>query len=191
MTADDVVATYERNIHGPNSAMGVLQPRVAAAMTIEKTGPWQVTMNTPVQPVTAQWWVIEGGGFGVMYPIELVEKYGDINNWHNAVGTGPWIIEDWVVGSSVTYRSNPTYWGTNPVGPGKGDKLPYADKVRRLVIPDASTYLAAVRTAKIDLISALEYDDFTRSGVPRVSRRRVRQRPCCQFESRRQDQAMG
>ena len=161
MTADDVVATYERNIHGPNSAMGVLQPRVAAAMTIEKTGPWQVTMNTPVQPVTAQWWVIEGGGFGVMYPIELVEKYGDINNWHNAVGTGPWIIEDWVVGSSVTYRSNPTYWGTNPVGPGKGDKLPYADKVRRLVIPDASTYLAAVRTAKIDLISALEYDDFT------------------------------
>ena len=144
MTADDIVKSYERLIHGPNAAIKVLQPRVAAAMTVEKTGPWEVTMTTPVQPVTAQWWVIEGGGYGFMYPPELIDKYGDLNNWKNTVGTGPWIITDWVMGSSVTLMRNPNYWGTNPVGPGKGDQLPYADKVIRYVIPDTSTALLGV-----------------------------------------------
>ena len=161
MTADDIVKAYERLIHGPNAAIKVLQPRVAAAMTVEKTGPWQVTMKTPVQPVTAQWWVIEGGGYGFMYPPELIDKYGDLNNWKNTVGTGPWILTDWVPGSSVTLERNPNYWGINPVGPGKGDKLPYADRVRRLIIPDASTFFAAVRTAKMDFAGAVSYDDFS------------------------------
>ena len=158
MTADDVVKSYERLIHGQNAAIKVLQPRVAAAMTVEKTGPWQVTMKTPVQPVTAQWWVIEGGGYGFMYPYELIDKYGDLNNWKNTVGTGPWIVTDWVLGSSVTLERNPDYWGVNPIGPGKGDQLPYADKVRRVIIPDASTAYSAFRTGKIDFLPPSDYD---------------------------------
>jgi peptide/nickel transport system substrate-binding protein len=159
MTADDVVKAYERLVHGPNAAIKVLQPRVAAAFVIEKTGPWQVKFTTPVQPVTAQWWVIEGGGYGFMYPPELIDKYGDLNNWKNTVGTGPWIVSDWVIGSSVTLVRNPDYWGTNPVGPGKGDKLPYADKIKRMVIPDTSTVLAAFRTGKLDFLNS-DYETF-------------------------------
>ncbi len=159
MTADDIVKSYERLLHGPNAAIKVLQPRVAAAMTVEKTGPWEVTMMTPVQPVTGQWWVIEGGGYGFMYPPELIDKYGDLNNWKNTVGTGPWIITDWVMGSSVTLKRNPNYWGTNPVGPGKGDALPYADKVIRYVIPDTSTAYSAFRTGKLDFMNS-EYEAY-------------------------------
>ncbi len=159
MTTDDVVKSYERLIHGPNAAIKVLQPRVAAAMKIEKTGPWEITMTTPVQPVTAQWWVIEGGGYGFMYPPELIDKYGDLNDWRRCVGTGPWMITDWVMGSSVTLVRNPNYWGTNPIGPGKGDQLPYADKVKRLIIPDASTAYAAFRTGKLDFMTA-DYEAF-------------------------------
>jgi len=159
MTADDVVYAYERNVHSPTGAIQVLQPRCAAAFTIEKTGPWQVTFTTPVQPITAQWWVIEGGGYGYMYPPELVETYGNLNDWHNTVGTGPWILEDWVPSTSVTFRRNPNYWGINPVGPGKGDQLPYADRVKRLIIADSSTAQAAVRTGKLDFYSA-NYDGF-------------------------------
>lgn len=160
MTADDIVKTYERLIHGPNAAIKVLQPRVAAAMTVEKTGQWEVTMKTPVQPVTAQWWVIEGGGYGFMYPPELIDKYGDLNNWKNTVGTGAWMVTDWVIGSSVTLKRNPDYWGVNPLGPGKGDQLPYADKVIRYVIPDTSTALSAFRTGKLDFMNT-DYETFT------------------------------
>ena len=86
MTADDVAWVYERNVHSPDGAIQVLQPRTAAAFTIEKTGPWEVTFITEVQPITAQWWVIEGGGYGYMYPPELVETYGDLNDWKKFVG---------------------------------------------------------------------------------------------------------
>jgi peptide/nickel transport system substrate-binding protein len=37
---------------------------------------------------------------------------------------------------------------TNPIGPGKGDKLPYIDRVQYIVLPDSSTALAAFRTGK-------------------------------------------
>jgi peptide/nickel transport system substrate-binding protein len=46
---------------------------------------------------------------------------------------------------------NPKYWGTDPVGPGKGNQLPYLDEVRYLIIPDQSTSEAAFRTGKIDM----------------------------------------
>jgi peptide/nickel transport system substrate-binding protein len=160
MTADDVAWAYERNVHSPTGAIQVLQPRCAEAFKIEKTGPWEVTFTTPVQPITAQWWVIEGGGYGFMYPPEIVETYGDLNDWHNSVGTGPWILEDWVTSTSIAYRRNPNYWGINPVGPGKGDQLPYADKVKWLIIPDNSTAQAAVRTGKLDFYGPTDYNGF-------------------------------
>jgi ABC-type transport system substrate-binding protein len=158
MTAEDVAKVYERNVHNPDGAIQVLQPRCAAAFTIEQTGPWEVTFTTPVQPITAQWWVIEGGGYGYMYPPELVDTYG-LDDWHNNVGTGPWILEDWVPSTSVTFRRNPDYWGINPIGPGEGDQLPYADGVKRLIIPDSSTAKAAMRTGQIDFYGGT-YDDF-------------------------------
>ena len=170
MTADDIVWAYERNVHGPDTALRVLQPRVADAFKIEKTGPWQVKFTTPVQPVTAQWWVIEGGGFAFMYPKEVVDKYGNLNDWRNTIGTGPWIITDYVMGSSATYARNPNYWAKNPVGPGKGDQLPYADRVKRLVIPDESTAKAAFRTGKLDFMGPSDYDTFQemKSTVPAI-----------------------
>jgi len=159
VTADDIVWAYERAVHSPDGAIQVLQPRVAEAFKIEKTGPWQVTFTTPVQPITAQWWVIEGGGYGFLHPREVVETYGDLNDWRNTVGTGPWMITDYVEGSMVTYKKNPNYWGIDPVGPGKGNQLPYADKLLRLIIPDMSTTLAALRTGRLDLMSGISIDD--------------------------------
>ncbi|MEK7354489.1 MAG: ABC transporter substrate-binding protein, partial [Chloroflexota bacterium] len=159
VTTDDIVWNYERMLHGPDTAISVLQPRVAAAMKVEKTGPWEITMTTPVQPITAQWWVIEGGGYAVLHPKQVVEKYGNVNNWRNTVGTGPWMLIDYVPGSQAVYKRNPNYWDKNPFEPGKGDQLPYIETVRRLIIPDTSTFQAAVRTGKIDMTAGLPIDD--------------------------------
>ncbi|MBI2829571.1 MAG: ABC transporter substrate-binding protein, partial [Chloroflexi bacterium] len=46
-----------------------------------------------------------------------------------------------------------------PVGPGKGDKLPYLDGVKFLIITDKSTYFAALRTAKVDWLGAVNWED--------------------------------
>ena len=58
---------------------------------------------------------------------ELFPKQAD--GWQQQLGTGPYMVTDYVAGSSMTWARNPNYWQTNPVGPGKGDQLPYLDGV--------------------------------------------------------------
>jgi peptide/nickel transport system substrate-binding protein len=77
-------------------------------------------------------------------------------NWKNAVGTGPYLLNDYVVGNSITYKKNPTYWETDPFIPG--NKLPYIDTFKVLIIPDLSTRLAALRSGKIDQYWPLTYE---------------------------------
>jgi peptide/nickel transport system substrate-binding protein len=84
-----------------------------------------------------------------MIPREVVDKYGNLNDWRNAVGTGPFILQDYVSGSSVEFRKNPNYWGFDELHPE--NRLPYADLVRQIIINDASTSLAAFRTSKVDV----------------------------------------
>ena len=83
-------------------------------------------------------------------PREVVDTYGDEFEWEHAVGHGPWMIEDNVLDSSFTYVKNPTYYGIDDNFPE--NHIPYADKLKCLVIVDWSTTLAALRTGKIDQI---------------------------------------
>jgi len=48
----------------------------------------------------------------------------------------------------------------DPCGPGKGNQLPYVDKVWWLVITDYSTRIAALRTARTDLLGHAAGDVF-------------------------------
>ncbi len=159
MTVDDVVSSWNRLKADPRSWGNVSQPAIMKASSIEKTGQWEVTIKTPVEPWTSFTWVVYGAGFLRQYPPEVVAKYGDVQDWRNSVGTGPFILLDFVPGSSLTFKKNPNYWGTDPVGPGKGNQLPYADAYKQLVIPDLSTRLAALRTGKIDFMSDIVLDD--------------------------------
>ncbi|HLB27846.1 MAG TPA: ABC transporter substrate-binding protein, partial [Dehalococcoidales bacterium] len=97
--------------------------------------------------------------WGRVIPREVIEKYGDMSKWQNSVGTGPFMITDSVPGSLAVYMRNPNYWMKDPVGPGKGKQLPYIEGVRYLILPDASTRLAALRTAKIDHMYGVALED--------------------------------
>ena len=82
-----------------------------------------------------------------IYPPEVIEEHGDANDWRNLVGTGPWMITDLVDGSSVTFSKNPNYWGYDEKYPE--NRLPYIDKVERLLMTDSATRLAAMRTGQV------------------------------------------
>jgi peptide/nickel transport system substrate-binding protein len=84
---------------------------------------------------------------------EVVEKWGDLNDWHHAIGTGPFIVRDFVSGSSATLVKNPNYWGYDERYPK--NKLPYVDTLTYLVIPDMATSIAALRTGKIDFLDSI------------------------------------
>ena len=92
---------------------------------------------------------------------EIVKAYADssgqVSDWHYAVGCGPFMVTDFVGGSSVTLVRNPNYYGMDERHPQ--NQLPYADKVSVLILPDLTTALSAMRTGKIDIMYGLSNTD--------------------------------
>lgn len=157
VTADDIVSSVKRLITAPRSWIVVARPYLLNGLTVEKTGPWEVTIKTPTDPWTSHNWIVQGGGFNCLYPPEVVAKYGDMEtDWRKAVGTGPFMLTDYVPSSIITFERNPVYWDKDPVGPGRGNQLPYVDVYKQFIIPDISTQLAGLRTGKIDFMTGLE-----------------------------------
>jgi hypothetical protein len=60
---------------------------------------------------------------------EAVKKWGDLTDWHHAIGTGPYILKDFVPGKSATLVKNPDYWGHDERYPQ--NQLPYLDSISR------------------------------------------------------------
>jgi peptide/nickel transport system substrate-binding protein len=85
---------------------------------------------------------------------EVVQQYGNLNDWHNAVGTGPFILSDFVSGSSVTLIKNPNYWGYDERYPK--NQLPYLNQINMLIIPDDATAMAGLRSGKIDVLDGMQ-----------------------------------
>jgi peptide/nickel transport system substrate-binding protein len=146
VNADDVVSTLNMYITQTRAYLAN-QPGLKDAKI---TAPDKWTVQIKVQPAYHAAAILRFGGFASIVPPEVVTKYGDMRDWRVSVGTGPFILTDYVAGSSVTLKRNPTYWDKDPVGPGKGNQLPYLDEVRYLIVPDPSSTEAAFRTAKID-----------------------------------------
>ena len=161
MTADDLVTNMNSFINHPNSFFWNNYKWLPEKIKVTKTGPWEVTfdVSAAIADNMRVWhWLVHGGGYHFVFPPELWTKYGDLKDWKNNVGTGAWMLTDFVSGSTVTLEKNPNYWQKDPVGPGKGNKLPYADGVTMYILPDLSARLAAVRTGKADIIAGLTAD---------------------------------
>ena len=79
-----------------------------------------------------------------IYDEQTTEAAGDSFGIDPAVtvGTGPYMVENWTVNSSITLATNPNYWG----------EAPSAERVEISIIPDASTLNMAYQNGEIDII---------------------------------------
>ena len=144
LTADDVAFALNRNL-----ASDMFGPIYLKAWidSIEATDKY--TCVVKMKYFYGNWqFKIGWGYYCLIYPPELVDA--GIHDWRNAVGTGPWMLTDYVKGSSRTYERNPNYWGTATID-GKEYQLPLLDRIRLPIIKDESTELAAIRTGKADV----------------------------------------
>ena len=157
ITVDDIVANFKRYMATALSPQRRSEPSMSAAATITKDDATHFTIRAPVSPWSA--YVLITQGSCNVYPADAVQKYGDMTNWRNSVGTGPFILTDFVNSASATMSRNPNYWATNPYGSGKGDQLPYVETLKILVVPDVSTRIAAMRTGKTDWIEGVTWSD--------------------------------
>ncbi len=162
LIADDVVSTFKRVVTEPSSYVRQSAPVMCDTVVI--TAPDKYTVDVKISVDQFLWaWSYLPLAQNIIAS-EVVQKYGNLKDWRNSVGTGPFILTDYVAGSSLSFTKNTKYWDKDPVGPGKGNQLPYADGVKVLIIPDPSTRQAALRTGKLDWMGgtpALEKDDAT------------------------------
>ena len=84
---------------------------------------------------------------------EAVEKWGNLDDWHHAIGTGPFILKDVIQGNSATLVKNPDYWGHDEQN--TGNQLPYIDSLKLLIIPDKAAAIEALRAGQIDALDGL------------------------------------
>jgi peptide/nickel transport system substrate-binding protein len=76
------------------------------------------------------------------------------DQWENQGGTGAFKFEEYVVGSYMSYVKNPNYWGKTTIDGVQYD-LPFVDRLVRVIIPDQSTAVAALRTGSLDMHRAV------------------------------------
>lgn len=85
-----------------------------------------------------------------MHSPAAVQKYGKDYGTKYAVGTGPFMLKEWVKGDTIRLVKNPNYWA-------KG--LPYLDGIDYRLIPDESARLMAFKTGQIDIMFNAPYKD--------------------------------
>jgi ABC-type transport system substrate-binding protein len=150
VTAEDVAFTFKTIFTTPSAYIYKANPMLRDAII---TTPDKYTITVEAIPPTSAW-IIRIIDFMHIFPKEVVETYGDMSDWENLVGSGPFMLKDLIDNSSVTFARNPNYWMRDPVGPGQGNQLPYADKVRVLIIADTNTQQSAFRTGNVDNLNA-------------------------------------
>ena len=156
MTADDLAWTLNWQTHTPTQYMYLTVPELRKSV-ITKTGPSEVTVKFNGVQTLMPALTNLNGKYAIVRPPEVFE--GNFDKWQQQIGTGPFMLQEYVPGSQGLVIRNPNYWATDPIGPGKGNQLPYIDGVRYIVLPDLSTRQAALRAGKIDQLFDITIED--------------------------------
>lgn len=149
LTAEDVVFAFNRLANSPKKIAGYFDH----VEKVEATGKYTVVFT--FKYFNAEWDYRFGWGYySTITPKEVADA--GATNWKNVNGTGPFMLSDFVQGSSNTYSKNPIYWDKEKID-GVEYKLPFLDKVVYRTIKDEATYLTALRTAKLDLLENIRW----------------------------------
>lgn len=133
---------FERIKNPDNKATGASS--ISMVDSIDATDATTLKFNLR-EPNAALFSSISGQRQAMISPAAL-EKYGSDVKSH-PVGTGPFVFESWVPGSSAKVKRNPNYWEKNAAG----ELLPYLDEIVIENIPDQTVLFANFQTGDIHL----------------------------------------
>jgi peptide/nickel transport system substrate-binding protein len=156
VTANDVVASFDYYLSYPKSHISAsLVPPPDSITALDK---YTVEIKWPTASAA-----LEGSNVIEMsakiFAEDALEEFGDMTDWRNLIGTGPYMVEDQIAGASVTLVRHPSYWENDPMHPDLDLQIPYIDKIKWVTIADKSTTMAALRTGKIDLSRDITWED--------------------------------
>lgn len=140
LTAEDVVYSLTRNMDADvGSYWGGAYVNVES---ITATGPMEVTVKlTQPDYLFNQYMATPAGGIGCKATIEKAGKtYGTPQGGVNY--TGPYEIEEWVKGQSITLVRNDNYWDQ--------EHMPRAERIKFVIISDPAGRVSAMLAGQVD-----------------------------------------
>lgn len=156
-TAYDIEEHYARIFgtgYGYTIPSPMFAPRLSNWASVTATDKYTIVFKVKTPSIQTLEQILEGGAQNrIEAPEAIKAEGGALTDWTKAVGTSPWMLTEYVVGSQVTFTKNPNYWGYDERHPE--NKLPYADNLKLFIIPDTATAMAAVRSGKIDIIGGI------------------------------------
>ena len=154
--ADDVVFHFNRmygmggSYNKPCPSRDRIQDLISVTATDKYTVTFKFKALTPEVMIESIHDISQGS---CLENPEAVKKWGDVNDWHHAIGTGPFILQDFIAEKSATLIKNPDYWGYDERYPQ--NKLPYVDRLKYLMILDDAEATLAMRAGKLDIIPSI------------------------------------
>jgi len=86
-----------------------------------------------------------------IYPASLYKSQGQ-NFWNKPTGSGPYVLQSWVKGSSITFAKNPKYWESGH---------PLLDKVVVNFVTDDNTRLLDLENGQAQVIDSVPFDQVS------------------------------
>jgi peptide/nickel transport system substrate-binding protein len=160
-TSADVVATYERILDEEVGA--ATRANFLSIESIDAPDDYTVVFNLslPDVPILAAMTDLNAS----IAPEGAIAS-GELST--RAVGTGPFILEDWQPDERTILAANPDWWGDGP----------FVDGIEVRIIPDETSILAALRAGTVDfallndpLVATLLIDDaeITLNRAPAIA----------------------
>ncbi|MDQ7038852.1 MAG: ABC transporter substrate-binding protein [Aquificota bacterium] len=172
-TADDVVFTFNDiyyNDSVPTSVRDILTIK-GKRIKVEKVDDYTVrfTLPEPFAPF------LNALGVEILpkHKLERFVREGTFNTAWNVntdpseiVGTGPWVIKEYVKGQRVVYERNPYYWERDE----EGKRLPYIERRVGIIVSDPDTAILKFVNGEADYIGIRPQDIqfIARQKNPRI-----------------------
>jgi peptide/nickel transport system substrate-binding protein len=139
LTADDVVATFQRLLDPKvGSSAGSVYHGVLSFGNVEKVGETQVRFHLETPFVDFPYLVS-----GFAYQSAILPKNYEMGSFSKGgIGSGPFVLKQYVAQQYATYTANPHYWA-----PG----LPYLGGLKVTYYGDEASTVLAVQAGDIDV----------------------------------------
>jgi peptide/nickel transport system substrate-binding protein len=147
MTATDVEYSLNRILDPESGSVRASDLGPVAGVNVVDAYTVEIVMSESFAPLLAAL----SGEWCAVVPREVVEENGDLKKV--AVGTGPFMLEEWILEDHLTLIRNPDYWEAG---------LPYLDKVIFRPMPDEVSRITALTTETVDLLMSIPAREIER-----------------------------
>ncbi|MBI4280342.1 MAG: ABC transporter substrate-binding protein [Armatimonadetes bacterium] len=142
VTSEDVRFSLERAMGRASSRASRFPPMAGAAAPDPRTV--VIHLREPWAPLLADLSLLAAS----IIPARLAREKGRAF-WKAPVGSGPFMVTEWVKGRHITLRRNPAYWQK---------PYPYLDEVRFEVLADDRVRVERLRRGDIDIATSVPPD---------------------------------